>query len=326
MTTVPAEIERIDRVCCDSTSGECATGVPTTCDAKCAVFFLNFYARCEVYINPSFSPSEIIALGQLSDTCAQALPTEPLLMTAAKCTGWTPGVPGLGTCKQALLNFQGGCSYDDQRGCQWTTYANGRTSSSSSTYLTSWESGTSTGYTPSGKNLDDVVGFSLAGISFNNGGGGFHGWGHDPELDVCLWTGVSCHPTTRTVVALNLNAGNNHGPLTNYIDSSHPNYGPGTITGDLGSLAGCPGLQVVLLKYSHVSGDVATLAALTQLKIVDLYGASQVTGDVSPLAALPQLHYLGLSGTHVTGRTAPFQARGLNCGSASTSSMPATCH
>eukprot|EP01047_Picozoa_sp_COSAG01_P065556 COSAG01_NODE_8877_length_2628_cov_13.758007_3_plen_413_part_00 len=33
--TVNADIARINSVCCDTTGGVCATGVPTTCDAKC---------------------------------------------------------------------------------------------------------------------------------------------------------------------------------------------------------------------------------------------------------------------------------------------------
>ena len=94
MTTVPAQIARIDTLCCDSTGGVCATGVPTTCDAKCAVFFIDFYDRCEIYINPSYTAATIMALGQLADTCEDALPTEELLLVAAQCEGWVPGAPG----------------------------------------------------------------------------------------------------------------------------------------------------------------------------------------------------------------------------------------
>eukprot|EP01043_Picozoa_sp_COSAG02_P045205 COSAG02_NODE_4112_length_5763_cov_3.743997_2_plen_659_part_00 len=317
MTTVPAQIARINTVCCDINGGECATGVPTTCDAKCAVFFLDFYERCEVYISPSYSPSENIALGQLADTCAHALPAEPLLMTAAKCTGWTPGVAGSGTCKQALLQFQGGCSYDDQSGCSWPTSANGYYNSHQ---VRSWDSshlGSYSAHSP--HTVDDIVGFTLAGMSLNNAEGAFNGWGRDPDLDVCLWTGVTCHPTTGTVAALNLNYDSNYGPLED-SDAAR------TIDGDVRFLAGCQGLQVVLLHYSSATGDVATLAALTQLKVLDLYN-SRVSGDVTPLARLPQLEYLSLQSTHVTGSTEPFVARGLNCGSGSSGThMPTTCH
>ena len=87
VTTLPDQIQRIDTVCCDNTDGVCATGVPTTCDAKCAVFFVDFYDRCALYINPSYSPVMVAALEQLAQTCAQALPTEPLLLAAARCEG-----------------------------------------------------------------------------------------------------------------------------------------------------------------------------------------------------------------------------------------------
>ena len=69
----------------------CATGVPTTCDAKCAVFYVDFYDRCRDYINLQNTPTAQTSLAQLHTTCGQALPVEPLLLAAARCSGWTPG-------------------------------------------------------------------------------------------------------------------------------------------------------------------------------------------------------------------------------------------
>ena len=87
-----------------------------------------------------------------------------------------------------------------------------------------------------------------------------------------MWTGVSCHPTTGAVAALDL-----YGPLSSAER--------GAITGNVGELAACPGLQVVELPATGVSGDVAPLAGLTQLTYLSMYSTG-VSGDVAPLAGL----------------------------------------
>eukprot|EP01047_Picozoa_sp_COSAG01_P014548 COSAG01_NODE_711_length_14105_cov_5.661145_2_plen_388_part_00 len=91
ISTFSADAARINSVCCDTTGGVCATGVPTTCDAKCAVFYVDFYDRCRDYINLQNTPIAQTSLAQLHTTCGQALPVEPLLLAAARCSGWTPG-------------------------------------------------------------------------------------------------------------------------------------------------------------------------------------------------------------------------------------------
>ena len=99
VASVESDIANINVVCCD-TDGACAAGVPTTCDAKCAVFFVDFYDRCQDYINLNNNPTAITALGQLATTCEGNLPTEELLLAAAQCSGWDSNthhfVPGSG--------------------------------------------------------------------------------------------------------------------------------------------------------------------------------------------------------------------------------------
>ena len=49
MSSFEAEAARINDACCDTgmDSNVCASGVPTECDAKCAVVFNDFYGRCD---------------------------------------------------------------------------------------------------------------------------------------------------------------------------------------------------------------------------------------------------------------------------------------
>ena len=60
--------------------------MPTTCDAKCAVFYVDFYERCTDYINLQSTPAVQTSLANLASTCGAALPTEPLLLAAAGCS------------------------------------------------------------------------------------------------------------------------------------------------------------------------------------------------------------------------------------------------
>ena len=64
----------VTRDCCDGPSGCDSTGVPTTCDAKCAIRFVQFYDRCS-HVMLAFDPSTMPAFRQLYATCS-SLPTE----------------------------------------------------------------------------------------------------------------------------------------------------------------------------------------------------------------------------------------------------------
>jgi hypothetical protein len=85
--TLNSQFARINTVCCDGTT--CSGGVPTSCDAKCAVFFVDFYDRCHSFLGVIASPSTMIQLGSLHDVCAHNLPTEQLLRLAAVCQNST---------------------------------------------------------------------------------------------------------------------------------------------------------------------------------------------------------------------------------------------
>ena len=50
--------------CCDGPSGCDSTGVPTTCDAKCATRFVRFFDRCS-HVMMAFDPSTMPAFHQL---------------------------------------------------------------------------------------------------------------------------------------------------------------------------------------------------------------------------------------------------------------------
>jgi|EP01047_Picozoa_sp_COSAG01_P012636 hypothetical protein len=91
-----ANYARIDTVCCDDTGGVCASGVPTSCDAKCAVFFVDLWDRCHTQLTATAGPTASTQLTSLYSTCTTALPTEQLLQLAAVCEG---GFGGTGACQ-----------------------------------------------------------------------------------------------------------------------------------------------------------------------------------------------------------------------------------
>ena len=90
LSSLQSDINRINCLCCD-TIGSCQNGVPSTCDAKCAIFFVDFFDRCQSYINVQVDTASARALSELAHTCEQQLPVEPLIRIAAECTaGWVP--------------------------------------------------------------------------------------------------------------------------------------------------------------------------------------------------------------------------------------------
>ena len=74
----------VNGACCED-AASCAggaAGVPTVCDAKCAVTYLPFWNDCELEIRGSFidAPSTIAAFGNLATAC-RSMPKEMLLPT-----------------------------------------------------------------------------------------------------------------------------------------------------------------------------------------------------------------------------------------------------
>jgi hypothetical protein len=87
----------VDAACCNDSNGNCAAGVPTTCDAKCAITYITYYSECAQQIAASFSPQQQAQFAELYNTCS-SLPVEPLLnivATAQQCPA------GMGPVQQA---------------------------------------------------------------------------------------------------------------------------------------------------------------------------------------------------------------------------------
>ena len=96
-------------------------------------------------------------------------------------------------------------------------------------------------------------------------------------------------------------SGNGEG-LGSWVDGTDPCAGwAGVTCGVQGSGGQACNVVITLdLSGTAVTGDVGSLAALTQLTFLALYSTA-VSGDVGALAALTQLTTLALPGTAVTG-------------------------
>ena len=89
--TFDAEAQAVNDACCDAATGGCA-GVPTECDARCGVVFVDFYARCADLLRV-YSPADLPAYTQLESTCSAELPAEPLLRLIGRCTSHDTDIP-----------------------------------------------------------------------------------------------------------------------------------------------------------------------------------------------------------------------------------------
>ena len=128
--TVPANIAQINTICCDTEGGVCdASTTPTSCDAKCAVFFVPFFETCHDFINPAVSLATSTALDHLHTTCADGLPVEDLLLAAAQCADQFPVVPPAPsftvTSGPCTVSHDGHCvgrpsGYNNNENCQIT--------------------------------------------------------------------------------------------------------------------------------------------------------------------------------------------------------------
>eukprot|EP01052_Picozoa_sp_SAG31_P022371 SAG31_NODE_1776_length_7300_cov_10.281905_7_plen_466_part_00 len=84
------EAAAVDAACCDADGSSCADGVPTTCDAKCAVAFNSFYTRCQRFMAAQFSLDMMSNYDRLYATCTTSLPNEPLLRALVVCSSRAP--------------------------------------------------------------------------------------------------------------------------------------------------------------------------------------------------------------------------------------------
>ena len=75
-----AGAQAVDTACCDDSACQ---GAPTTCDAKCAIAYNDFFDQC----NAKLAQSDIVMseYTDLHNTCATQLPVEPLLRAVIAC-------------------------------------------------------------------------------------------------------------------------------------------------------------------------------------------------------------------------------------------------
>lgn len=76
-----AGADAIDTACCDG--GTC-DGLPTTCDAKCAIMYNGFFEQCQTRLQ-LLGADSMVGYTDLHRTCS-ALPIEPLLRAVAACS------------------------------------------------------------------------------------------------------------------------------------------------------------------------------------------------------------------------------------------------
>jgi hypothetical protein len=84
LASFAAEMTKLNAACCDE-PGMCKTGVPHSCDAKCAITFVEFYNRCHRELSLQVGVRQVKEFKQLHDTCTKRLPAEALLRAVATC-------------------------------------------------------------------------------------------------------------------------------------------------------------------------------------------------------------------------------------------------
>eukprot|EP01047_Picozoa_sp_COSAG01_P036522 COSAG01_NODE_2855_length_6961_cov_3.612260_3_plen_500_part_00 len=89
LASFATEMNNLNQVCCDE-PGICKTGVPKTCDAKCAVTFVEFYNRCHRELGLRVAENQMLGFKQLYDTCSNRLPAAELLRAVATCRAPLP--------------------------------------------------------------------------------------------------------------------------------------------------------------------------------------------------------------------------------------------
>jgi hypothetical protein len=110
--TFSAAAAAVTDACCDAATGGC-TGVPTECDARCGMVFIDFFARCAQLIRV-YEPVDMPSYERLETTCAEELPAAPLLALLGRCSDAEAicanvDCSGHGTCSTATCEEQEAC-------------------------------------------------------------------------------------------------------------------------------------------------------------------------------------------------------------------------
>ncbi len=85
----------VNAKCCDD-GVSCSAGVPTKCDAKCALEYVPFYDRCSAILATQVPAASMLSYQRLYTTCASGMEVEPLLRAAAECATPPPSPPHIG--------------------------------------------------------------------------------------------------------------------------------------------------------------------------------------------------------------------------------------
>ena len=85
-----AGAKQVNAACCDvGPRKSCQAGLPTECDARCGVVYVDFFSRCS-HMLQMYAPTHIKVYRQLRDTCTQQLPIGPLLNMIESCSKPVP--------------------------------------------------------------------------------------------------------------------------------------------------------------------------------------------------------------------------------------------
>lgn len=138
--TLQSRVEPINAACCDE-DGACngaGAGVPTVCDAKCAIVYRPFFSDCQTTLQMAFGAhaDTYAAFLQLASTC-DALPVDQLLQATAGaiCPNAEPAAQPesggfgnwldaaldcpLGMLEHYAINIDNQCCADDPDNCFW---------------------------------------------------------------------------------------------------------------------------------------------------------------------------------------------------------------
>lgn len=105
-----ANADLVNTKCCDD-GVSCSGGVPSKCDAKCALTYVPFFDRCSPILATQVATSDMRSYQRLYDTCSTGLEVEPLLRAAAACATPPPSPPHIGEddCVSSPCQNGGGC-------------------------------------------------------------------------------------------------------------------------------------------------------------------------------------------------------------------------
>lgn len=101
----------VDAACC-GVNDSCEGGIPTHCDAECALVFINFYNDCRRFLSSQSGIDEMSKYARLYQTCT-TLPILPLLDAVVQCSSNAPDPCYDIDCGQQGICDGGSCQCDE---------------------------------------------------------------------------------------------------------------------------------------------------------------------------------------------------------------------